>query len=238
MNSLSDISHLLSIPVELQTLICTSLKEIDLSIMGITSKHFHNLLKNDLLWRNDKVFPCYKPTLSEKERLFQTYRSYCQFFASNYPELKKEASLNLFEQKLRTDEFLLALLQEDSFPFRKDSYALMEKILKEKPEIMGLVIDVLLNLETASLELFKTNILANSVKYAPDETPYIVEKLKIDLLRLPIYLHNALLNLAVEFNQSLIPFLLEKGMKPEALAIKKAIERDTSLIPIFGDLKK
>ncbi|CDR35108.1 F-box protein [Criblamydia sequanensis] len=212
MNNLSHISHLQSLPIEVQTGICSKLKKRDLAILGATSKHFNGLLEDDLFWKSDKVMPSFQPGSSKKDRLLQTYRAYCQFFSSHYPELKKEASSNIFEQKKRTDEFLSNLIQEVDFR------EFMGNIILEKPEIMNVVDDLVLNLPPSAL----ANILSNSIKNSPQtrtpRTPLnIIAELKIDFKNWPGPLHDKIMQAAEQYNPNLIFDLYDRGLEPGRL---------------------
>lgn len=204
MNNLSYVSHLQSLPVELQTEIYSKLKKRDLAILGATSKHFNGLLQDDLFWKSDKVMPSFQPGSSKKDRLLQTYRSYCQFFSSQYLELKKDASSNIFEQKKRTDEFLSNLIQEVDFR------EFMNNILLEKPEIMNVVDDLVLNLPPSAL----ANILSNSIKNSPIRTLFIIAELKIDFRNWPGPLHDKIMNAAERYSPGLICDLFDRGLEP------------------------
>lgn len=209
MNNLSNVSHLQSLPIELQTVIFSKLKKRDLAILGATSKHFNRLLQDDLFWKSDKVMPSFQPGSSKKDRLLQTYRSYCQFFSSHYPELKKDASSNIFEQKKRTDEFLSNLIQEVNF---RD---FMSNIIleKEKPEIMKIVDDLVSKLPPSAL----ANIISNSIKNSPISTLFIIAELHIDFKNWPGPLHDKIMKAAEQYYPDIIFDLFDRGLEPGRL---------------------
>ncbi|CDR35107.1 F-box protein [Criblamydia sequanensis] len=140
MNSIHEASPLQSLPLELQVAICSYLKDIDLAIMELTCKHFKELLKDDLFWKeNTPLSAQLYPTLSAKDSLLKNYRDYCNYFSEIFPELKEGPSLNAFQKKKQTDEVLKKSFKDRS---HTETATLFLNIFYHKKELINFVVDV------------------------------------------------------------------------------------------------
>lgn len=232
MNTIISRPNLQNIPFELQTLIFKDLREIDLSIMSLTCRQFNSFLKEDVFWEKSEdnvssISP--NPNLSKKEKLLQDYREYCRFFFLSYPELQKDASFNVFEQKKRTDGFLETLFKNQNF-HEKDGVTLAKKVINEKPKLINLFIDAIGHL---SDRLKLSIVLFGIPKYSPLEILDLLKKLNFKIKNYDSWDKNNLLNYAAQYTPSLIKFFLQEGAIANYSTLALAARYAPSEIPLL-----
>lgn len=237
MNSIHEASPLQSLPVELQVAICSHLKDIDLAIMELTCKHFKELLKDDLFWKEKTPLSAEAyPDLSAKARLLKNYRDYCNYFSEIFPELKEGPSLNAFQKKKQTDEVLKKSFEERSI---NESGMLFLEIFCDKKELIHLVVDVFVGLalpsdQKSKLEPLNFEIMNASMMHAPDTFISLVKKLNINFRKLPLEIQHRFLHYAIGNVNELVPFLIEEGIKPNDICLRAAVW-SPKLIPMLTE---
>lgn len=235
MNSIHEASPLQSLPGELQIAICSHLKDIDLSIMELTCKHFKELLKDDLFWKEKTPLSEAYPDLSAKERLLKNYRDYCNFFSEIFPELKEGPSLDAFQKKKQTDEVVKKSFEERS---TDDSGSIFLTIFDDKKELIHLVVDVFVGLtllpsdQKLKLEKLNLEIMNASLMRAPNTFISLVKKLNINFREFPLEIQERLLHAAIGWAKELVPFLIDQGIKPSQQNLESA-KWSPELIPIL-----